>query len=363
MAAFLAKFLWEKQTPIGEYPVHRKVSYTSIASDPLPMTQAWNRSQKKMDIERISDFKALKPDLKLAEGPKLILFWTDWGAGVSWEQRFGTEKDLMSCPTGRCRLSNNKKDIGKAHAVLFKSDRLLRPSLIHEHKSALDAYLEDIALNTTLMEVMGIKWRAFVTRPKLLMSWIDGNCSTDSKREEYVEKLAKYVHLESYGTCGRFRCATWGHMNVGKCWKTYIATKYLFALAMEDYLCDHYVSEGLYRPLVHGLVPVVWGGTDYRHILPPGSYIDARMYHPSALGDLLTALQRNPIAYGKYHVWRRHWTLTKRGSLCELCHRLHTDTTRGHHIDIPKWRLETEQCMVAPSRMFDSEAWKEVIYQ
>ncbi|XP_063584757.1 alpha-(1,3)-fucosyltransferase C-like [Penaeus indicus] len=142
-----------------------------------------------------------------------------------------------------------------------------------------------------------------------------------------------------------------------------MAKKYLFALIMEDYLCDYYVSEGLYRALAYGLVPVVWGGTAYEHILPPRSYIDARRYHPKALGDLLTELQRNPVAYGKYHVWRRYWVVAKRGSLCELCHRLHNNITRGYHMDIPKWRQETEECVVAPLRMFDGDGWKKVIYQ
>ncbi|XP_037782720.1 alpha-(1,3)-fucosyltransferase C-like [Penaeus monodon] len=432
VAVLLAKFLWERPTSIGENPIHR---YTNIVSDPSLLTQTWNQSLREREMKRFPDFKALNPDFKPAEGPKVILFWTEWEKKLSWEQRFGTEDELMACPSARCHSTYRKEDIYKADAVLFKSDKinpdkmpsrgrywnqrwvwvgveaplspeadrshallrrlgsstfnwtmtyhpesevlvtkgfltsflstssLLRPSLLGEHKSALVAYQEDIALNTTLIEVMGVKWRDFVTRPKLLMSWFDGSCNTSSKREEYIKKLATYIELESYGRCGRYSCRQWGFTSVRLCWKIYMATKFLFALIMEDYLCDYYVSLGLYRALEYGLVPIVWGGTAYDHILPPGSYIDARMYHPLALGNLLTTLRRDPVAYSKYHVWRRYWAVTKQSGLCELCHLLHNDTTRGHHIDIPKWRRETEQCVKAPSNMFHADNWKEVIYQ
>ncbi|XP_047473038.1 alpha-(1,3)-fucosyltransferase C-like [Penaeus chinensis] len=240
----------------------------------------------------------------------------------------------------------------------LSSPSLLHSSPISEHKSALDAYFEDIALNTTLSDVMELKWRDFVTRPKLLMSWIDGSCDTSSKREEFMKKLATYIHLESYGSCGTYNCT----LEVDRWWEFY-SHQYLFALIMEDYLCDHYVSSELYKALLHGLVPVVWGGADYKHILPPGSYIDARMYHPRALGDLLTALQRDPVTYGKYHVWRRHWTVKEGGSLCDLCDHLFKSTTRGHHINISEWRQKTQYCVGAPSGMFEDDNWKEVIYQ
>ncbi|XP_042883923.1 alpha-(1,3)-fucosyltransferase C-like [Penaeus japonicus] len=391
---------------------------------------------KENKIEKIPDYKELKPNLKITTGPKIILFWTEWEENVPWQERFGTEADLRSCSPGLCKFTSDKNYINKAHAVLFKSDRIdlrhlpprtryrdqrwvwvamesplspegqrsiallqrlgswninwtmtyhphaevlamsgfldsfltvpksLRPSLISEHEHALNSYLEDMALNKTLRDAMGVKWLDFVVRPKLLMSWFEGNCNTTSKREEYAQKLGQYVHLESYGSCGKFTCKMWGYQDdVDGCWKKYMATKYLFALVMEDYLCDHYTTQGLYRVLENGLVPIVWGGTQYSSILPPGSYIEARRYHPLDLGNLLTAIQRDLVAYGKYHLWRNYWTVKRKGSLCELCHRLHNDTTRGHHTNIPKWRRETEQCTVAPLRMFDGDKWKGVIYQ
>lgn len=85
MAVLLAKFLWERPTSIGENPIHR---YTNVVSDPSLLTQTWNQSLRERELKRFPDFKALNPDFKPAEGPKVILFWTDWEKKLSWEQRY-----------------------------------------------------------------------------------------------------------------------------------------------------------------------------------------------------------------------------------------------------------------------------------
>ncbi|MPC36301.1 Alpha-(1,3)-fucosyltransferase C [Portunus trituberculatus] len=129
-----------------------------------------------------------------------------------------------------------------------------------------------------------------------------------------------------------------------RCWRQVLGPKYLFYLAFENALCDAYVTEKLWRPLVHGLVPVVLGGANYTAILPPNSYIDAVSLTPRQLGHLLRRLQKTPQEYAEYHLWRAFWRPTLRPPLCELCLRLHGKVKRTTQGDLAAWWREASQC-------------------
>ncbi|XP_066975746.1 alpha-(1,3)-fucosyltransferase C-like [Macrobrachium rosenbergii] len=246
---------------------------------------------------------------------------------------------------------------------LSKGDKTMpvRPNLMSEHPKAMIEYLRRRKLNTTLEDIMGPSWKEFVQRPKLV-AWMSGHCGTYSKREQYVEELAKYVPLDKYGHCGRRSCQP--ALNDG-CWKMILGPQYLFYLSFENNLCDEYITEKLYLPLKYNLVPVVWGGSDYDRFLPPGSYINGRHYHPKDLASLLLSLQNDPVAYGRYHVWRGFWTAHVGGSMCELCHKLHTEKGTKNYQDIPKWRIQNDHCINIRKSLFtnskDPDYWKRVI--
>ncbi|XP_047486172.1 alpha-(1,3)-fucosyltransferase C-like [Penaeus chinensis] len=236
----------------------------------------------------------------------------------------------------------------------------VRPNLIENHRAALAKYRDALARNTTLEQVMGPSWRSYVRRSKIV-AWMSGHCPTISRREEYVRELAKHIPVDMYGTCGSQVCKT-RHPLKPDCWVE-VLKDYHFYMAMENNLCDQYITEKLYNPLKYNLVPVVWGGSNYSRFLPPNSFIDARKYHPKELAALLLKLTQDPVAYGKYHVWRGFWEPRVGGSLCELCHRLHTDTQIKHHVNIPNERRTNGLCIRVKKNLFGPDsAWKEVIY-
>ncbi|XP_063601704.1 alpha-(1,3)-fucosyltransferase C-like [Penaeus indicus] len=236
----------------------------------------------------------------------------------------------------------------------------VRPNMIENHPVALAQYRDALARGTTLEEVMGPAWRSFVERPRLV-AWMSSHCATVSKREEYVLELAKFIPVDKYGSCGQ-RCDRRSPRKP-LCWVDILSRNYSFYLAMENNVCDDYVTEKLYNPLMYNLVPVVWGGSNYAKLLPPNSYIDARKYHPQELAQLLQQLKADPVAYGKYHVWRGFWEAKVGGSLCELCYRLHVDREEKHYTDIGVWRHKNNECKVVPKHMFNPEtnAWKDFI--
>ena len=105
---------------------------------------------------------------------------------------------------------------------------------------------------------MKSEWIYFTQRPKLI-AWMSSHCPTISKREEYVRELQKYVEVDTYGSCGENKCFK-KHPYEKSCWLKVLRPNYLFYLSMENSLCNDYITEKLYHPLVHGLVPVVYGG-------------------------------------------------------------------------------------------------------
>nr|XP_053636092.1 alpha-(1,3)-fucosyltransferase C-like [Cherax quadricarinatus] len=242
----------------------------------------------------------------------------------------------------------------------------LRPNLMSQHGEAMRRYKTALEQGDTLEKVMGPSWRSFVKRPRVV-AWMSSHCPTNSRREEYVAELSKYITVDKYGACGDKECKKYSTGPLlHSCWKNVITGNYSFYLSMENNLCDEYITEKVYNAFSYNLVPVVWGGSDYAKFLPPHSYINARHYHPQELARLLTRLHQDPVAYGRYHLWRGYFQVMNKGNLCELCYRLHTDTTSSYHTDISEWRMRSGRCLMAPSNMFNKtlgmDSWRSVIY-
>ena len=85
-------------------------------------------------------------------------------------------------------------------------------------------------------------------------------------------------------------------------------------------------------------VPVVYGGGDYSHHLPPHSYISASHFQtPRELATHLVWLMKNPKEYVKYFWWKSHYQIVEEihpdrphslpaSFSCQLCQYLNTQT-------------------------------------
>nr|XP_027210879.1 alpha-(1,3)-fucosyltransferase C-like [Penaeus vannamei] len=358
---------------------------------------------------------------------KLILYWTSWFGGKWAGRFTTDTKEGMrevGCPEWHCEFTYDRTRLEEAHAVLIPSlqfgrhpptrrpwqrwvwvdvespmsgpgkrslsivrihkmnhlvnwtmtyhsnsdimafygyfrsldsfEQPLRPNFIENHPTALSQYLRAMAEGITLEDLMGASWRSVVEKPQLV-AWLSSHCGTLSKREDYVQELSNYVSVGKYGSCGQ-RCGR-------DCWPNIIGRNYTFYLSLENSWCDDYVTEKLYMPLALYMVPVVWGAANYSRILPPNSYIDAREYHPKELAQLMIRLRADPVALGRYHLWRGFWEVRVGGNFCELCQRLHTDGETKHQADVPAWRGRNGRCQVVPRNMFAPgvTAWRKFI--
>ncbi|XP_047483693.1 alpha-(1,3)-fucosyltransferase C-like [Penaeus chinensis] len=234
----------------------------------------------------------------------------------------------------------------------------LRPALLETESPFYEAYMNALHGSEGFEEIMGPSWvpyvdwatedagkdwSEFLLRPNLV-AWMSSHCQTRSRREDYVRQLQEHVHVHVYGACGTLSCGRRESHRKDRCWQDVLARKFLFYLAFENSVCDAYVTEKLWKPLVHGLVPVVLGGANYSHFLPPNSYINAREYQPRELALLLRQLQASPRDYARFHLWRAFWRATLRPSLCELCLKIHNDDEVSTLRNIPDWWRDVGRC-------------------
>lgn len=120
---------------------------------------------------------------------------------------------------------------------------------------------------------------------------------------EYLEELMQYVDIDSYGKL---------HNNIfiendnRRETKLEIYSKYKFVIAFENAVCNDYVTDIFYDPLLTGSVPVYFGAPNINEFIPGNKcYIDVRAFNsPKELAEYLNFCLNNDIEYMKYHEWR-----------------------------------------------------------
>ena len=176
-----------------------------------------------------------------------------------------------------------------------------------------------------------------------LVAWFVSHCPSPSRREDYVNELARHIPIDVYGKCGTLVCT-----DRVACYE--MLKKYKFYLAFENSICADYVTEKFFKPLIYEVVPIVLGGADYTKFAPPHSYINALVdfKSPKELADYLWFLNSNDQLYARYFDWRKDYTISiyDPKGWCRLC-KLVNDLTVPNKVysDIQHWwMLEKDLC-------------------
>ncbi|XP_063232137.1 alpha-(1,3)-fucosyltransferase C-like [Bacillus rossius redtenbacheri] len=186
---------------------------------------------------------------------------------------------------------------------------------------------------------------------KGLVAWFVSKCKTASRREDYVQELRKHVRVDVYGKCGNLKCR--GRMSE-ECYRM-LDRRYKFYLSFENSLCRDYATEKLFAVMRHDVVPVVYGGADYREVAPPGSYVDTNDFaNPERLAEHLKYLDANPREYAKYLSWKRSYRVDRAPmsrAMCQLCAMLNDPSLPPKsYPSIHEWYSGAGVCRNAPSR-------------
>ena len=221
---------------------------------------------------------------------KTILIYTPffgrnvWPFAVpSWDGRTTDSFDYKIksyCPHV-CRLTYNRKEFNKSHAVVFhgrdmpgvkelqelNSRRLsFQRWVFYVHESPMHTYLDLKALQFMFNWTMTYRLDSDIFRPYFyfhplkseesalpeinyaegkdrFMSWIVSNCGGSKIRNDIVKKLLDIVPIDIYGGC-QSHFGQSGHecpVHTQKCKRT--MRRYKFYIAFENSNCYHYVTE------------------------------------------------------------------------------------------------------------------------
>ncbi|CAH1798487.1 unnamed protein product [Owenia fusiformis] len=194
----------------------------------------------------------------------------------------------------------------------------------------------------------------FAAKKNKLLFWAVSNCYAESKRQDYVKELQKYVKVDIYGGCGPLSCP-----RSRDCDNT-VFKSYKFYLALENKVCQDYITEKLWLTLAtRETVPIVLGGANHEKYLPPKSYIDIRDFAtPADLANYLQKLDKDNDLYNEYFSWR-YKTLpvfdfqkaTPKQPLlhylCQVCSLTHTANLNKTFVDFVDINNDKTYCLHA----------------
>ncbi|XP_021922200.1 alpha-(1,3)-fucosyltransferase 10 isoform X3 [Zootermopsis nevadensis] len=102
--------------------------------------------------------------------------------------------------------------------------------------------------------------------------YIHSDCSTPLERDAYAMELMRYIPVDSYGKCIQNRnlpehlADPMESMDSDEFF--HFVARYKFTLSFENAVCDDYITEKLWRPLIVGSVPIYMGSPSIRDWLP-----------------------------------------------------------------------------------------------
>ena len=376
----------KKPTPMSSPPRHPTMQSSSIDlrhGHEQPLSKS-NKVMPLASIHKVSHSDAVVPPIKSpAHKPALkrILFWTKYFYSRQFQFGFGQWPFLhYKCPVNTCTATDDKSTLADADVLMFHGPlirelpKTRRPKQLYVFvqkepwldKSAktLHAYNDMMNLTMTYRTDSDILFPYGTTFTNHSLSgrklgidpqarsrsivWPVSHCETDSKRELYVKELQKYIDIDVYGECGNLVCSK---QQNPECWQMF-ARNYRFVLSFENDVCKDYITEKAYRPLQHDIIPIVYGGADYKKLTPHHSVIDIKDYpNPKDLAKYLKYLSKNKEAYNDYLKWKINGLQVETykeklmvDAFCDLCALLHKkDYKFKRYKDLRKWWLN-EAC-------------------
>ncbi|ALC44467.1 FucTB [Drosophila busckii] len=270
-----------------------------------------------------------------------LLWWTQ---DMSWRY-----DEIRHCGLKICRVTNNRYRFRHSQMVLFYGSNLKlydfpMPrydnqlwALLHEESPRNvpfvphDDFLQHFNFTSTFSRYSSIPLTtqylpqaSDLTRSDIHMGlssknvyqhdmslapvvFLQTDCNTISGREDYVRELMKHIPVDSYGGCLHNRDLPESMQNdyLNHLYSPTILhflARYKFMIAIENGVCEDYITEKFWRPLIIGVIPIYFGSTSIRDWQPNN---DSAIFiedfpNAGALAAYLQQLELNETAYNAY---------------------------------------------------------------
>ncbi|BFF93666.1 alpha-(1-3)-fucosyltransferase B [Drosophila madeirensis] len=161
---------------------------------------------------------------------------------------------------------------------------------------------------TSMDYVMSFDYKSSnVNGPSPSVVFLQSDCNTMSGREDYMKELMRHISVDSFGSCLRNKDLP-KRLQVDYLNNLYstemlrFLAKYKFMIAIENAVCEDYITEKFWRPLVIGVIPIYFGSPtikDWQPQLKSAIFVDD-FPNAAALGKFLLELSENKTEYNSY---------------------------------------------------------------
>ncbi|XP_060530322.1 alpha-(1,3)-fucosyltransferase 10 [Cylas formicarius] len=137
-------------------------------------------------------------------------------------------------------------------------------------------YLDNINLLTDKNFFRSVEVKNLLLKNFAPVLYVQSNCDTPIGRDGIVKELMQYINVDSYGHCLNNKNLPDELLSVDRLDiynNKYIdfVSKYKFIIAIENAICEDYITEKLWRPLIAGSVPIYLGSDQVEDWLPNNS--------------------------------------------------------------------------------------------
>ncbi|XP_050052630.1 alpha-(1,3)-fucosyltransferase 10 isoform X1 [Dermacentor andersoni] len=161
-----------------------------------------------------------------------------------------------------------------------------------------------------------------------LIAYVQSDCNTPIERDSFVSELMNYVSIDSYGKCLHNKdlpkelANAMDAMDNKAFW--HLLASYKFHIAIENYVCEDYITEKLWRPLIVGSVPIYFGSPSVVDWLP--NYADsailiANYSSPKELAEAIKKIDGNDMLYESFLGHKMHSRVINKALLSAMKNR------------------------------------------
>nr|XP_020861688.1 alpha-(1,3)-fucosyltransferase 11-like isoform X1 [Phascolarctos cinereus] len=288
------------------------------------------------------------------EGDLPILLW--WSPGLF--PHFPGDSERIECARGACVASRDRRRRRepRTRALLFygtdfRASEAPLPRLAHQswallhEESPLNNFLLSHAPGIRLFNLsatfsrrsdypLPLQWlpglaylRRAAPAPAERAAWrrqgyapllyLQSHCDVPSDRDRYVRELMRYIPVDSYGKCLQNRELPVRLRDTATATSEdpellAFLSRYKFHLAMENAICEDYMTEKLWRPLHLGAVPVYRGSPSVRDWMPNERAVILvdDFESPQQLAAFIDFLDSNDDEYAKYLAYKQPGGIT-----------------------------------------------------
>lgn len=168
-------------------------------------------------------------------------------------------------------------------------------------------YIKDYETLRTRKYVIPIGEKTKLRKKLAPVVFLQSICDTMSGRNEYIQELMKFIEIDSYGKCLNNKnlpeTLSNDYLQTIESDELYkFLAPYKFIISYENGVCNDYITEKFWRPLVIGSIPIYFGSPTIKDWLPnkKSAILITDYDSPKDLANFIKELDENDIEYNKY---------------------------------------------------------------